>query len=336
MSTTSRELVLQSIEFRNPQRVPRNIWALPWAFDHYPKEMKELYQKYPDDFTGVSGYLREVPETKGDPYEIGTYVDEWGCVFENRHKGVIGEVKHPIVEDWSDLRKVRFPKGWLSIDQDQINRFCQETTRFVQSGFSPRPFEQLQFLRGTENLMMDLMDPEPAMLDFIQQMHEFYCQGLTLWAKTDVDALFFMDDWGTQKSLLIPPTVWRKIFKPLYRDYIQIAHQAGKKILMHSDGNTLEILPDLIELGLDVINTQLFCIGLENLRPFAGKITFWGEIDRQYLLSFASAQEVEEAVQKVYETLWRNGGCIAQMECSAGMKPENVFRAYETWNRVLK
>ena len=331
---TSRELVLQTMEFRNPQRIPRNIWALPWAFDHYPEEMKRLYEEYPDDFATAPGFLRQPPETKGDPYEIGEYVDEWGCVFENRQKGVIGEVKRPVVEDWADLSRVHFPKGWLTLDRDKINRFCQDTTRFVQAGFCPRPFEQLQFLRGTENLMMDLMDPEPEMLSFIQQMHEFYCEGLSLWAKTDVDALFFMDDWGTQKALLIPPRVWRAIFKPLYRDYIRIAHEAGKKVMMHSDGNTIEILPDLIELGLDAINTQIFCIGVENLAPFAGKITFWGELDRQRLLCFAEPEEVEEAVQQVYRTLWKNGGCIAQMECSAGMRPENIFRAYETWAKV--
>lgn len=78
----------------------------------------------------------------------GEYVDEWGCVFENRQKGVIGEVKRPVVEDWADLSRVHFPKGWLTLDRDKINRFCQDTTRFVQAGFCPRPFEQLQFLRG--------------------------------------------------------------------------------------------------------------------------------------------------------------------------------------------
>ena len=53
---------------------------------------------------------------------------------------------------------------------------------------------------------------------------------------------------------------------------------------MHSDGNILKIYPQLIELGLDAINSQIFCMGVENLEPFAGKITFWGEMDRQHLL----------------------------------------------------
>ena len=74
-----------------------------------------------------------------------------------------------------------------------------------------------------------------------------------------------MDDWGSQNSLLINPKTWVKIFKPLYKDYINIAKKHGKKTFMHSDGYTLEVIPHLIDVGLDAINTQIFCIGLEKL-----------------------------------------------------------------------
>ena len=94
---------------------------------------------------------------------------------------------------------------------------------------------------------------------------------LERWTQTDVDALFFMDDWGAQQALLISPELWRQVFKPMYRDYIDIAHGAGKAAFMHSDGHTLAILPDLIELGLDAINAQIFCMGLEPLARIAGR-----------------------------------------------------------------
>ncbi len=74
-------------------------------------------------------------------------------------------------------------------------------------GPCPRPFEQMQFLRGTVNLYMDLMHPPPAMRHFMRQMHQFYCELLTLWCRTDVDAVRFMDDWGAQNSLLIKPVL---------------------------------------------------------------------------------------------------------------------------------
>jgi hypothetical protein len=102
---------------------------------------------------------------------------------------------------------------------------------------------------------------------------------------------------------------------------------------MHSDGYILDILPDLIELGLDAINAQIFCMGVEKLGARCkGKITFWGEIDRQYLLPYGTAEEVISAVKSVHKTLYENGGVIAQCEFGPGAKPDNVYLVFETWS----
>ena len=157
---------------------------------------------------------------------------------------------------------------------------------------------------------------------------------MEIWAETDVDGLFFMDDWGAQRSLLISPTMWRELFKPLYRDYIDLAHSKGKKIFMHSDGYIVDILPDLIELGIDAVNSQLFCMGLDSLEEFRGKICFWGEIDRQHLLPKGSRADIENAVKEVYDHLFHTGGVIAQCEFGAGANPDNVRAVFEAWNSL--
>ncbi len=335
MSATPRELVYQTLNFEDPARAPRQLWTLPWAQVHHPDALQAIRAEFPDDIQGIGGHLRELPRTQGDPTRIGIYVDDWGCVFTNIQDGVIGEVKDPLIQDWSaDLHKVHIPREWLTIDLDAINRDCAATDRFTMAGACPRPFEQLQFLRGTENLYMDLLDPPPALQRFLKEMHAFYCQLLEAWAKTEVDALMFMDDWGSQNSLLISPRLWRALFKPLYRDYAQIAHGAGKRIFMHSDGHILAIYPDLIEIGIDALNSQLFCMGIENLKPFAGRITFWGEIDRQNLLPNATPDEITEAVRRVHANLWANGGCFAQCEFGAGAKPENVRQVFLAWQQL--
>jgi hypothetical protein len=105
---------------------------------------------------------------------------------------------------------------------------------------------------------------------------------------------------------------------------------------MHSDGNISAIYPHLVELGLDAINSQVFCIGLEKLAPFRGRITFWGEPDRQHLLPHGTRTEVGAAVRQMHEMLWADGGgCIAQCELSVGANPENVRQVFETWNRLV-
>jgi uroporphyrinogen-III decarboxylase len=125
------------------------------------------------------------------------------------------------------------------------------------------------------------------------------------------------------------------VFKPLYRDYAEIAHRHGKYIFMHSDGHIAAIFPDIVEIGVDAINSQLFCMDVEELgRRFAGKITFWGEVDRQHLLPYGSPADVARAVRAAKEALFRNGGVIAQCEFGIGARPENVAAVFETWNRL--
>ncbi len=330
---TSRELVKATLEFRNTTGVaPQQLWVLPWAHDHHAVALAKINEDFPADIVGCGDVIyAETAKETGDPYAVGTYIDAWGAVFDNIHPGVIGEVKHPIIEDWDDTSRVHFPREWLSFDVESANAFCRSTDKFVTGGCCPRPFEQTQFLRGSENLYIDLAEKPAGMLRFLREMHAFYCELVEKWCQTEVDGINFMDDWGSQNTLLISPKTWVEIFKPMYKDYIDIAHKYGKKIFMHSDGNTLSMIPHLIELGLDALNTQIFCIGVENLAQFKGQITFWGEIDRQHLLPNGTLQDIENAVRLVRDTLWENGGCIAQCEFSAGGKPENVRKVFETW-----
>lgn len=337
---TSRELVRSTLAFQNTHdRAPRDLWYLPWAEINEGQALAQIRQNYPNDFCSVPTVYRQQSAVEhGNPTEIGEYVDPWGCVFTNIHRGIIGEVKEPLVtdDDWADVSRVVFPEHWLSFDIDQVNREVAGSDQWIGAGCCPRPFEQLQFIRGTADLYMDLMDMPEGLIGFMEKMHDFYCRLLTKWAKTDVDYLMFMDDWGAQKSLLINPRLWRKIFRPMYQDYIEIAHSHGKKIFMHSDGYTLDILPDLIDMGLDAINTQLFCMGVEKLAPFRGRITFWGEICRQNLLPYGTVEQVEQAVRRVFDTLWDNGGCIAQCEFGPGARPENVEAVFRTWDALTQ
>ena len=335
---TSKQKVLKTAEFSNvEQEIARDIWYLPWFEDAYPEEVAYLKKEYSSDIITVEGInYKEKAKTEGDPYAVGRYVDEWGCIFENVHKGIIGEVKEPIVleddEDWEDLSRIHIPEEMLTFDIDEVNAWCAEhKDKFIKAGCCPRPFEQLQFIRGTENFYMDLIMKPDNMMDFIEKMHDFYCRLLEKWCQTDVDAIMFMDDWGAQRSLLINPELWREIFKPLYSDYIKIAKKYGKKTMMHSDGYILDIIPDLIEIGLDILNCQVFCMGLDNLKQFRGKITFWGELDRQHLLPEGTTEDIVNAVNLLKDTLFENGGFILQMEAGPGAKIENVLAAVKVF-----
>ncbi len=336
---TSRELVYKTLEFENKSdRIPTQMTWLPWAENNYPSMMRKIQKEYPDDIVWAPIVLPRPTIAKGDMNAIGEYTDDWGCKFENIHEGIHGEIKDPLVKDeeWLDVDNVHIPVEWLDFDVDVVNAFCRNSDKFILAGNKARPFERLQFIRKTEDLFMDLVEPPENMLRFMQKMHTFYCDLMEKWAKTEVDSLYLMDDWGSQTALLINPVMWDKLFKPMYKDYIDIAKRYGKRTFMHSDGYTLDLYPRMIELGLDAFNTQLFCIGLDKLEQFKGKITFWGEIDRQHLLVNGTQQDICNAVNEVYEKLWDNGGCIGECEFGPGANPDNVYEVFRAWNAIKR
>jgi hypothetical protein len=333
---TPREIVYRTLEFDSPERIPRQMWTLPWAGLNYPEELADLQSRYPDDIVTSPAFLKQNSRTEGNFYEAGHYIDEWGCEFENIHEGIVGEVKKPLITDWDGLNDLLTPDELLSVDKVGVNRFCQETDRFVIGAGLARPFERLQWMRTTEQLFMDLaLEPE-NIKKALSVIHDFYLREMELWCSTDVDAVFFMDDWGSQTSLLISLEMWREFFKPLYKDYIELAHQYDKKIFFHSDGFILDIIPELIELGIDALNSQVFCMGPKGLGDqFAGKITFWGEMDRQHLLPEGTAAEIEAASDLLFDSFYRDGGLITQCEFGPGAKPENIGRYFHKLSRYI-
>ncbi len=340
MAQTSRELVICCLTFDSPERIPRDLWVLPWAEIHHPETVKMLRERFPSDFVTAQYFYPPSPRVKGDPYKMGEYIDEWGCVFENLQDGIIGEVKSPQITDIADWKQVQPPYEQLPEDStaayDTIRAFYDSTDKFVLANCCPRPWERYQFLRGTVEAMMDVMTPEEGGGELLRTIHEFYLKELEFWVKADVDAIMFMDDWGSQNQLLIPPRIWRELFKPLYKDYCDLAHDHGKFAFMHSDGHITEIYQDLIEVGVDALNSQLFCMDMEKIQQIAkGKITFWGEIDRQHILPNPDPRAGREAVRKVASHLYDpRGGIIAQLEFGGGAVPETVFAVYDEWEKI--
>ncbi|MDZ7265313.1 MAG: methyltransferase [candidate division KSB1 bacterium] len=341
MPQTSRELVYRCLNFEYPERIPRDLWFLPWAVERYPEAVAEINRRFPSDFVTTDYFYPPSPRVKGDPYKIGSYTDEWGCVFVNYQNGVIGEVKEPLIADIRDWRTVQPPYEQLPENiasaRKIINDFYASSDKFVFANCCPRPWERYQFLRGSENAMIDVMMPEEGGRDLLRLIHEFYLKELEFWVQMDVDAIKFMDDWGAQNQLLIPPRIWRELFKPLYKDYCDLAHAHGKFAFMHSDGHITEIYDDLIEIGVDAINSQLFCMDFEELEQKArGKITFWGEIDRQHVLPSPNPEDGREAVRKVAQHFYDpRGGVIAQFEFGAGANPATALVIFDEWEKIV-
>ncbi|UCE07659.1 MAG: hypothetical protein JSW07_06385 [bacterium] len=214
-----------------------------------------------------------------------------------------------------------------------MNRTYDESDNFMVSNVCARPLERLQFLRGTENVYLDLAYNSIELRKLLEMLHEFYLEDVTAWSQSNVDAVFLMDDWDANQSLLISPEMWRSVFRPLYMEYCEIIQRADKFVFFHSDGHIESIYSDLIEIGVDAINSQLFCMDIEKLaKQYKGKVTFRGEIDRQHVLPFGTPDEVRQAVRRVRKALDdETGGVIAQCEWGKNNPRENIEAVFESW-----
>lgn len=334
-SLTSRERVIKTLRFESPDRAPRDLWTLPGIEMFHGEELAALRARFPSDFAGPDVTFGPAERARGVPNQVGFYVDSWGCGWQVGEPGVIGEVKHAPLDDWSALATYQPPWEVLDgADFSRVNASCARTDKFVSAGAGvARPFERMQFLRGSEKLYLDLAYGTREVMVLRDMLHEYFLREMRMWAETDVDAIGFMDDWGAQKRLLISPEMWRALFKPLYAEYCDIIHSAGKFVFMHSDGHIAAIYPDLIEIGVDALNSQLFCMDIEALgQAYKGQITFWGEIDRQHLLPFGTVEDVKAGVRRVRRALDDGrGGVIAQCEWGNDVSAENVAAVFEAW-----
>jgi uroporphyrinogen decarboxylase len=175
-------------------------------------------------------------------------------------------------------------------------------------------FETAWALRGYEKMLMDLaINPDivEKILDIPYQYHLTAAKKLT---ELGVDMIWLGDDIGAQNAMLISPKMWRKFLKPRMANLISEikAINPQLKVAYHSDGVLNPIIPDLIEIGLDVLNpVQPASMNPAQLkRDFGDKLCFWGSIDEQHTLPFGTAADVRTEVQTRLKTLGKNGGLI--------------------------
>ena len=339
---TSRQRVINALEMRPLDRAPRAPWALPGVTMFRKAEYGALLSRFPPDITGPGAGYAPGRLASGQPNRRGHYTDSWGCRFEVRQDGVIGEVKQPLFGQGYEALPAWQPPFELleGVDMAAVSAHHASVNKFVLVGTETRPFERMQFLRGTENLLVDIALAEPGFFALRDKVHAFNLAEMRLWADSAVDGVSFMDDWGSQRALLISPRQWRALYKPLYREYCEILRDKGKYVFFHSDGYIADIYPDLIEIGVHAVNSQLFCMDVEAIgRQYAGKIAFWGEVDRQRVLPFGSPAQVRQAVRRLHRALCPAGGLygvFAQCEWGVNDPAENIHAVYEEWDEIAR
>lgn len=326
---TSRERVCRTLRFEGADRIPRSLWVLPAAYLKHGEQLADLLQRYPPDINPRPPGVPELPAE----YRQGTFKDAWGSIWLNLQDGIAGEVKQPALGHWSDLAGFKHPPAWTDADTRLVlERHARAPDAFnlLVAGCL---FERLQYLRGTEALYIDLADQPKELLRLRGIVMDYLHRRIEACLKQPCDAIHFADDWGSQRSLLIHPTLWREFFKPCYAELFKQVHQGGRFVFMHSDGFIMDIIADLIEIGVNALNCQVWVMGPASVGArFRGRITFWGELNRQTTVPHGTPDEVRDAIRTMKAQLATpSGGLIAQSEVDDLTPIENIEAILQPW-----
>ncbi len=224
------------------------------------------------------------------------------------------------MQDWSALASYPFPDPGAPGRFDRAQALAARyPDRFLVGSIGIMGLNRLFFLRGFENMMMDLL-AEPEKIGALADRVFAYMSGIASgFAKLGVQAVGFGDDLGPEQGTMISPALFRSFFKPRYAAFCAHAHELGMHTELHSCGNVWDVIPDLIECGFDVLNLeQPRVFGLQRLgQAYAGKVCFLTNPDSQTTLPVASASAVAaETVELVRALTTDAGGMIANADCT--------------------
>ncbi len=257
-------------------------------------------------------------------YGPGTdlYTDEWGigwksAPYETRFgSGFYTEiVSHPLADARAlDSYRPPDPNRPQLYEEARHLIAAHKADYWIVGVTVTTIFETAWALRGLERMLMDLVeDPDLAdrLLEIPFRYHLAAAQRLVT---LGVDMIWTGDDVGAQQSMLISPRTWRRFLKPRMAEFIASLKRLNPnvKVAYHSDGNVEPIIPELIEVGLDVLNPiQPASMDPAKLkRQYGDKLCFWGTIDEQYTLPFDTPEAVRRQVLERVNTVGRNGGLI--------------------------
>ncbi len=170
------------------------------------------------------------------------------------------------------------------------------------------------YLRGFENTLMDCAAEEDFYDELLERMTGLCLDLVAECADVPADAIMMGDDWGDQRGILIGAERWRKFFKPRYARIFDAIHAQGKLAVMHCCGSAAEIMPDIVEIGLDVLESvQPEAAGMNPdalKKAWGDKITFWGCLGTQRLIPFATPDEIRAEIRRLRRAMSRGGGFI--------------------------
>lgn len=337
----SKERVAATLQREPVDRVPVFMWFHPDTAVHLGRLLEippglvgdamgnDVHQTWVNNNFAMEGITHE--------HDGESHVDDWGITWTRGYS--FNQISHYPLKTASkeELLTYQFPSAHIDDYLARMQTLVETSSNyFLGCDISPCAFEMYWRLRGMDTAMMDMVDdPELARtmldrcMDFAIQLGKAACDRFPL------DWLWTGDDVASQAGMMISPRSWRNLIKPGLERVFDVGKSRGLWVAFHCCGGLRPIIPDLIEIGLDVLNPiQGNCPGMDPVslkKEFGDTLAFMGGVDTQELLPRASVTEVRSAIAKLLQEMTVGGGgyiLAASHTIPPETPDENIFAMY--------
>lgn len=298
----------------------------------------------------------------GTIFEINRF-NIWGIkpveIYTGGNRDIVFSKNPPLYDcdSLDDVRNYDYPKlEWFDFstyknnseqiiynsedEQDEIKLvdFERSDKYFLNTSCMNSIFMTSIFMRGMDKMLMDLISNKKYAETLINNIGEFmleFCRKNLESIGKYIDLYGIWDDFAMQDGLMVPPDIWRKYYKPWDKKIIEVAKKYNLFVCFHICGNCTDIIPDLIEMGVDILDpvqTSAKNMEISNLKRLFGKnICFHGGLDVQKFLPFVTTDEVRSEVKRIKELFGCDGGIILGPShyITADTPVENILAIYK-------
>ncbi len=307
MSITPRTRVLQCLNHQESDIVPYHI-PIDLECMHVLEGEAEATQYLLQNFDNHLPYW--LIESEKHWIEPGVYSDDFGCIWKELEH--VPHLIHPPLRE-PELIGYQLPnldhekyfsgvEDFFDSTQDHY-RLCCLALGFFDRGWA---------LRGFENFLSDVVLNRKFVEELLDRLVTMYFRLIDQIAQHPFDGIRFADDWGYQRGVTIGANRWRNLFMPGLKAIFDYAHQKGLTVMVHSDGDLTEIIPDLIQLGVQILNPiQPECMDILWLKKeYGDHICFNGGISSQSTIPWGTPRQIQKEVSACLKYLGKDGGYI--------------------------
>jgi len=352
----SKELVLEALSHKEPYRIPVDYWGTNEITNMLCRYFKVSSKDEMLEKLGVD--IRYVfPRYIGPPlkkYDDGSYEDIWR-VRRKVVRGAGGPYAHTVYSPLSSIKTLDELEDWSPpspdwYDYSSLRSQCEAYSEYATVLVGDRTnrtcvLHEAMYLRGVKQALIDLLRAPEFTHRLYEKITEFYFElnKRCFEEAGDLIDIFMMgEDLGTQGGLLVSPKTFREFIKPYLSKHIQLAKRYGVKVMLHSCGAIRELIPEFIDMGIDILNPiQVRAKGMnpaELKRKFGDKLSFHGAIDIQQTLPYGKPEDVRAEVRSRIKTLGKGGGYIlcTTHNIQSDTPIENILAMYDEAKKTSK